>query len=103
VLADWGEEAIATAQLLVSELVTNAVMHTAGGVELRVLQDDDRVTVSVVDGSGERPAELEAADLESTSGRGLMLVDALAAAWGVEPHGVGKRVWFELRRTSIDA
>ena len=103
VLASCGDDVVATATLLVSELVTNAVLHTVGQVELRIVQADDRIRISVADESGERPAELEEVDLESTSGRGLMLVDALAAAWGVEAHGVGKRVWFDLERLSVDA
>jgi PAS domain S-box-containing protein len=102
VLASCGDDVVATATLLVSELVTNAVLHTVGQVELRIVQADDRIRISVADESGERPAELEEVDLESTSGRGLMLVDALAAGWGVEAHGVGKRVWFDLARLSVD-
>jgi len=103
VLESWGDDVAATAELLVSELVTNAVLHTVGQIELRVQQADGRVRISVADESGERPAELGDGALEATSGRGLMLVDALAAAWGVEPHGVGKRVWFDLVPSSVDA
>ncbi|HYD08670.1 MAG TPA: SpoIIE family protein phosphatase [Acidimicrobiales bacterium] len=104
VLADWGDDLVATAELLVSEVVTNAVLHSTGPVELRIVCDVDRVRIAVADESGERPASMpDVVDLEATSGRGLLLVDALSVGWGVEPWGVGKRVWFDLERVSIDA
>jgi anti-sigma regulatory factor (Ser/Thr protein kinase) len=99
VLADWSldQERIDVAQLLVSELVTNAVMHTAGAFEMRVRRDTSILRVSVCDESGERPARLATSDLERPSGRGLVLVDELSDAWGVDDNGVGKIVWFELQ------
>ncbi|WP_237550581.1 ATP-binding protein [Streptomyces sp. MspMP-M5] len=82
------------AALLTSELVTNALLHTDGGavVTARVT---DRLRVEVRDGAERRP-EPRAPSVDGTSGRGLMLVRALADAWGIRPEGGGKCVWFEL-------
>jgi anti-sigma regulatory factor (Ser/Thr protein kinase) len=83
-------------QLLVSELVTNAVLHTATDVELRLTQSGSRLRAEVADGSGERMVSVHAPDGEATSGRGLQLVESLADAWDVDLSGTGKTVWFEL-------
>jgi anti-sigma regulatory factor (Ser/Thr protein kinase) len=83
------------AQLLVTELVTNAVLHGEAPVALEIRRRGRRLRIAVVDSSpaGPRPQDPEMTD---TSGRGLLLVDALAASWGWEPSGRGKIVWFEL-------
>ncbi|MCU1486582.1 MAG: sle [Actinomycetia bacterium] len=97
VLAEWqSAELVDAAELLASELVTNAVVHTGEAVEIRLHRLEGRVRVEVIDGSGERQPELREVDLEDTSGRGLFLVDVMSSAWGIEPHGMGKAVWFEL-------
>ncbi|MGW8395513.1 ATP-binding protein [Streptomyces lydicus] len=82
------------ATLLTSELVTNALVHAEGGamVTARV---GDRLRVEVRDCDGGRP-EVQAPTTDGTSGRGLMLVRALADAWGIRTDGFGKCVWFEL-------
>lgn len=87
--------------LVVSELSTNAVEHTASGgpgglfvVELEV--DPAEVRVAVVDmGSDSEPSTRlnDPADPWSVSGRGLCIVEAVAAKWGAEPVRVGRRVW----------
>jgi PAS domain S-box-containing protein len=98
VLGGWSlsVDDVDVAELLVSELVTNAVLHTAGGIDVRVRQECGAVRVSVADESGERVARLESAEVDGTSGRGLLLVDQLSARWGVDEGGIGKTVWFEL-------
>lgn len=63
------------------------------GVRLREV--DSRLRVEVTDGSSRRPVRREI-DGEVTSGRGLVLLDALASDWGVEPRGDSKCVWFDL-------
>ena len=86
------------AMLLTSELVTNAILHSAteGDIEVAVDLRGPVVRVEVSDTSSD-PPRVRRLDLTATSGRGLALVAALATAWGVEriPND-GKRVWFEV-------
>lgn len=98
-LRDWGvgDSVIETATLCLSELVTNAVIHTHGGCVGRVVLRDGVVTVSVRDSGTSSAARLEtAADPLQVHGRGLRLVEALAARWGHEIDDRGLSVWFEL-------
>jgi hypothetical protein len=83
------------ASLLVSELVTNAVLHAGTPLDVVLRLGADRLRVEVRDGSPRLPERKHYATTAST-GRGLLLVEALAAAWGVEEAGGGKVVWFEL-------
>lgn len=83
------------ATLLVSELVTNAILHARSPICVRVRPHGRRVRVEVGDDSAAMPV-LRDRDVDSTTGRGTLLVDGLAAAWGVEPSEAGKVVWFEL-------
>lgn len=84
-----------TLVLLVSEVVTNALIHGAGQVCVRVLNYGPRMRVEVSDDGDAMPA-LRGFDIGTEGGRGLALVDALAAAWGVDPVPGRKTVWFEL-------
>ncbi|EME97898.1 ATP-binding protein [Streptomyces mobaraensis] len=129
-LVHWGAPGRAeTAELLTSELVTNALVHTDGGavvtavlgggpsavvkgllrVEVRdtlprrpVLRASDVGPPARESGSGtdddrcSGDGDRWAGESVATSGRGLLLVQALADAWGVRTHGTGKAVWFEL-------
>jgi anti-sigma regulatory factor (Ser/Thr protein kinase) len=90
-----GSETIETAQLLLSEVVTNAVLHAQGEIHVSVACDGGRVRVEVADASRNAPAPRRAS-AHATTGRGMMLVDAIAAAWGVERRPPGKVVWFEV-------
>lgn len=82
------------AALVVSELVTNAVLHARTDLVVRVRRYRRGVArVEVVDGSSVLPGP-RAVTRASRSGRGLTLVDELASDWGVEPSGTGKVVWF---------
>ncbi len=83
-----------TAELLVSELVTNAVCHARTGVELTVTVDDHRLCVEVHDEGGE--PEVAHPAPTTTGGRGLMIVERLAEQWGWAETGGDKTVWFEL-------
>ncbi|WP_206506858.1 SpoIIE family protein phosphatase [Streptomyces chrestomyceticus] len=95
-LRAWGLTALAdTALLLSSELLTNAVRHARGPLTLRVWYSARELGVEVVDGSTPRP-RARLADTAEENGRGLMLVEALADAWGTRPGAVGKTVWFTL-------
>ena len=85
------------AQLLVTELVANAVSHGGPPITLRLTCDaTPGMVVAVSDGSPRAPVQRDAS-AEATSGRGVALVDLLSEAWGVEVGEAGKTVWFRLR------
>ncbi|MHB1583456.1 MAG: ATP-binding protein [Acidimicrobiales bacterium] len=97
----WGVSATGDVVcLLASELVTNAVVHAGGVVQLALDLDDDSITVSVTDaGGGAVTRRLH--DTDAPGGRGLQIVDALASAWGARDHpGRGKTVWATVRLQS---
>ena len=83
------------AVLLVDELVSNALVHSRGGLRLRVTVAGGVVSVDVFD-RAEAPPVLRVVEPEEESGRGLRIVDSLASAWGVDPVPGGKRVWFRI-------
>ena len=84
-----------TVALLVSEVVTNALVHGTGQVRVRVLPLGRGVRIEVHDGSAQPPA-LRRASPDDEGGRGIALVERLADRWGSEPLAEGKTVWFEL-------
>jgi PAS domain S-box-containing protein len=85
-----------SATLLVSELVTNAIVHARTPIEVAVVATEASVYVGVSDGSGQLPARRDYGT-QATTGRGLALVDVVAARHGTETHDDGgKTVWFEL-------
>jgi len=90
--ADFGE----TAALLVTELVTNAARHAGGDLRLRADLHDHTLLVEVTDVNATLPVLAPAPGWDSESGRGLLLIDALADRWGSETDPPGKCVWFEL-------
>ena len=85
-----------TAALLVSELVTNAVIHGRTSATVEVHRPADTLRVTVRDDNPDLPAVGDAPDFTDEHGRGLLIVSKLARRWGVEPSGDGKAVWFEL-------
>jgi len=96
VLAQWGHPDLEhQVALMTSELVTNSVLHTSGELELAMFRDVDRVRVEVVDRSDRLPT-VQAPDADAPGGRGLLIIEALSQAWGVEGRGDGKAVWFEV-------
>lgn len=96
----WGhrvaEDPAFTAELLTSELVTNALIHTAYGAVVTASLAGDVLRVEVRDFAPEPPDPYLPVSEDRTHGRGLLLVQALADAWGVRALGAGKVVWFEL-------
>jgi anti-sigma regulatory factor (Ser/Thr protein kinase) len=97
--ADLDPPLVETLRLLVTELVTNSVRHTAAdSVTLSVAIGKSAVLTEVADtGPGFDPQCVEQSADEDT-GWGLFLVQRLADRWGVRHDGPNKRVWFELRR-----
>lgn len=98
-LRSWALTDLAdTVELLTCELVTNVVLHVRGEVSLALRRHDGGVRVEVVDASPMMPRARWATDNGDTesTGRGLVLVEALAADWGVEADPDGKTVWFEV-------
>jgi serine phosphatase RsbU (regulator of sigma subunit)/anti-sigma regulatory factor (Ser/Thr protein kinase) len=94
-LAEWGLEALSElAELLVSELVTNAVRAATRPVELRLMRVD-KLLVEVSDDDHNLPL-LRRAESDDEDGRGLTLVSNLSRRWGTSRQAVGKVVWFEL-------
>lgn len=92
----WQEDSAEVAELLLSELVTNALVHTDHGAVVTVKVAPATLRVEVRDFvTGLTMSYIPNAD-DGTHGRGLVLVHALADAWGVTAHALGKVVWFEL-------
>lgn len=90
------ERALEAAELAVSELVTNAVVHAGTDVELRVCASDDGgLRVEVADGSPHLPVRRHFATTAGT-GRGLHLLDRNVDRWDVAVRQDGKTVWFEI-------
>lgn len=98
-LADWDMAEFADdAELVTGELLVNVLLHTEGGavLTLEVLPEPvRRIRLSVQDRSSAWPRRRTPGET-STSGRGLLLLDAVATRWGIEPRGEGKAVWCEI-------
>lgn len=103
-LSGWAvcEDTCDTATLVVSELVTNAIVHAAGRRVVCELQDaDDLVRIAVCD-EGCAPGEPHPSPQrpDEEHGRGLLLVAAVSRAWGAQDTGPGLLVWAELARSA---
>ncbi|WP_435886454.1 ATP-binding protein [Streptomyces hirsutus] len=96
-LRHWGRPGQSeTAELLTTELVTNALIHTDRAAVLTATVGPRVLRVEVRDFVDHEPRPRVPDADDSTHGRGLVLVESLADAWGIRAHGVGKAVWFEL-------
>ena len=96
-LRAWGVvRELDTALLIVSELVTNAIVHTEGQVRLELTLVNNRLRIAVGDASPRTPVKPPAVGWEATGGRGIMLVQAVSDAWGTLPVSGGKQVWSEI-------
>lgn len=94
---DWGcPEMEDAATLIVSELVTNAIVHAATPAELRAQWSNGVLRIEVLDNAEGRPPHPRMAQEYDENGRGLFLVDAFSTAWGVESTDHGKLVWAEV-------
>jgi two-component sensor histidine kinase len=83
------------AELLGTELVTNALRHGTGPIAIEVDRVDGTVRIAVLDRGGGRPRP-RTADFTEESGRGLVLIQALSEQWGVTELDRGKSVWVTL-------
>ena len=95
VLADkqCAPETVSDARLVVSELVTNAVLHARTPIEVQVLVGTGMLRIEVTDSGLDRPRLWAEHD---GGGRGLPIVEAVASGWGVVDQGSRKTVWCEL-------
>jgi anti-sigma regulatory factor (Ser/Thr protein kinase) len=95
-LSERGCRAVDDALLVLSELVTNAMVHAGAGCTIEMQHHDDRLRLEVRDQSSQAPRMrvVRASDL---GGRGLHFVDGITEAWGWEPTVDGKRVWAVVR------
>jgi anti-sigma regulatory factor (Ser/Thr protein kinase) len=85
------------AELVVSELITNALRHGGPGVDLWVRPlAAGGLRLEVVDGRGGSTPQVQRPDDDAESGRGLVIVETLARRWGTERLAAGKQVWCEL-------
>jgi anti-sigma regulatory factor (Ser/Thr protein kinase) len=97
-LEAWGLEAeLATVELAVSELVTNAIVHGRGLIDVSLTRVDGRLRLDVSDEGAHDATGLPAArgDRDDLGGWGLQLVDRLAVDWGVGQWGGRTHVWME--------
>jgi len=81
--------------LLVSELVSNVVLHAGTPLEVEVASRGAHMRISVTDGSSAVPT-LKHDPPDSVTGRGLTMIATAAASWGIDLHAGGKSVWFEV-------
>jgi len=86
---------VETAVLLVSEVVTNALLHAGTPIDLSASLDDAGLRVEVSDGSTHLPVRRRYAPTAGT-GRGMLMLEQMVDDWGVARHGRGKTVWFHL-------
>jgi anti-sigma regulatory factor (Ser/Thr protein kinase) len=101
-VTDWPAQCAAALQVLVDELVTNAILHARSDAELKATVNGRVARVQVRDSSVRLPTALHYGT-SSVTGRGLHLVEALATRWGVDEVAGGKIVWFELDCDHDDA
>ncbi|MFF3321536.1 ATP-binding protein [Streptomyces sp. NPDC002889] len=97
----YGSDASDAAVQIVAELAANAVTHgrvPGRDFELRLLLTETTLRIEVSDARGESEPEPGAPTPDSETGRGLLLVVALANDWGMTPRVIGKTVWVELLR-----
>jgi len=85
--------------MLVSEIVTNAVLHARTPFEVSVEPKAEKIRVAISDQSTAIPVK-RSYETTHPTGRGLHIVEATADRWGVSPSANGKTIWFELDRVS---
>ena len=99
--ASGHDDLVEVASLLVSEVVTNSLLHAGTQIRLGCTRQGGGVRIEVFDHSPLMPS-VRHYDPLATTGRGLGLVSTLASSWGVHPHEDGKTLWFELGNDTED-
>ncbi|MDH2388962.1 ATP-binding protein [Streptomyces sp. HNM0663] len=89
------DETLHDLALLSGEVIANAVLHTAGPCSVTVRWTGVRLRVEVSDTAGTLPTQRDR-ELYAESGRGLILIETLAASWGSAGTATGKVIWFEV-------
>lgn len=95
-------DSVDAAEVAVSEIVTNALVHAGTPMRLRVLLDAGRLRVELRDGSPHLPHQRDYSPVAAT-GRGLHMISEMVDSWGAYPDGEGKVVWFEVAEDVPDA
>lgn len=96
-LGDWDlSDAAADLQVVISELVTNAVLHARSAVDLTISVGEGVIELSVADSDPRLPQPRVASEVWDEGGRGLMLVSELSDEWGVAHHTHGKQIWIRV-------
>lgn len=102
ILCRWKVESLLDdTRLILSEVLTNALVHAQSEVDIRLRRHGHGIRIEVQDNSPQPPVPRvitseDSMIAEAESGRGLLIVDALAAAWGSTPAGWGKTIWIEM-------
>ncbi len=96
--AAGASELVGDAQIVVTELVTNAIRHARGLVQLHATVGETVVRIEVADESPDQLPVHTPTQEASEGGRGVAMVEALAAHWGITTRDSGKTVWVELSR-----
>ena len=92
------DDLLIDAELLVSELATNALMHGRGNIKLRAAVEPDRLWAEVVDEGAGFAHALRAREHDQIGGWGLAMVGDVASRWGIQEA----RVWFEIQRSGSE-
>jgi anti-sigma regulatory factor (Ser/Thr protein kinase) len=102
-LGDEPADTLEAVELMVSELATNCVQHARSDFEIAIELSPGEIRVEARDGGGGGQPTRRSPSPREPTGRGLLVVEALSDAWGVERRADGKTVWFSLgsgRRSS---
>jgi anti-sigma regulatory factor (Ser/Thr protein kinase) len=83
------------AALVVTELVTNAVLHARGPIALHLWEQVNRIKVGVSDGSQAAAHRRQASETDK-SGRGILIVERMSSSWGTDVNDAGKLTWAEI-------